>query len=100
MADKGGATARRPPSTDKIAAVAAPNQGQGPGFADRRAKGFRSAQVPCEARVAQKTVPNTLLRGGHAPKYAAKPGLSGLPSVDFGDISTLIEGTAGVVPGK
>jgi hypothetical protein len=44
--------------------VATPNQGQRPGFVDRRAERFRSAQIPYEQRVAQKTVPNTLLRGG------------------------------------
>jgi hypothetical protein len=77
-----------------------PNQGQPPEIADRRAERLRLAQVPCKATVAQETAPNTLLRGGHTPKYAEKSGLSGRPSVDFSDFSALIEGIAGLVPGK
>src|SRR3990170_5155306 len=83
MADKGGSTTCRPPSTGKITAVATPNQGQPPGIADRRAECLRLAQVPCKATVAQETAPSTLLRGGHTPKYAEKPGLSGRQIVDF-----------------
>jgi len=50
-------------------------------------------------RVTQKTVLNTLLRGGHAQEYAEKPGFQ-MFTFAFAYFSALIEGIAGEVPGK
>ena len=88
MADKGGDTTCRPPSTGKITAVATPNQGQRPGFADRHAERFQSAQVPCDATSCAKDRPENTSSGGccirrNMPRNPAFSGFQALTLLIF-----------------